>query len=310
MSSRWFKQAHACARLGDPFPIYGVSNLEIAELLHEFAHGTQSGEVRMLFEDGSQSPPFPGGCLRQPTGTQHLWKEGLRRLLQVGLFSRRHPLMDFAVDLYLLRNAEFKGESHAVVEERACLAARRLLNEAGQAAGANGVLLDLYQTGWEPAVVGFWRGACETLRDNPNLRVLARPRLKRRNVLVDVDDASRAESEKLCSTYPDFFGLESRWNARQVGQSRPSLQEVEEPLARTVWSAGDIDALDDPTESDGMDEEAPSSTTGPGMLRWLSELPMRSDERDAAVERFPALQSMIIQLYEDSQYSCGSEWGR
>ncbi len=313
MSSRWHRQAAECARRGMPFPIHGLPNSEIAELLHGLAHREGPGALRMLFGDGSQSAPFPLPPLRLPTGIGPLWKEGTRRLLRVGLISRRHPLMDFAVDMYLLRNAEAKGESYAGTEERACLAARQLLDEAVGVAGSAGLLLEFYQTGLEPAVVGFWRGVCETLRDHPDWPVLARPRSKKRNVLTSVDGGPPDQVERLCTEYPDFFQLEDRGGKSGSGRVRdlgPAPPEDEESFARKIWRAVDLDSIDDVAESEDPDGEAPPSGAASAALRWLPERPMRQDECDTIVGAFPALEAVVNLLFEGAQYSYGSEWGR
>jgi hypothetical protein len=221
--------------------------------------------------------------------------------------------MDFAVDMYLLRNAETKGESYAGIEEQACLAARELLDEAARAADADGVLLELYQTGLEPAVVGFWRGVCEMLREHPDRPMLARPRSKTPSVVADVAEDLGAESEKLCAAYPDFFRLDGE-GAERVGAhaSAPtgSPPEDEELAVRTVWGAPEIDALDVPVEFNDPGEDGSANGKGPTRLRWLSERPMRQDESDATVNAFPLLVRQVSRLFEVSQYSCGLEWGR
>jgi hypothetical protein len=221
--------------------------------------------------------------------------------------------MDFAVDMYLLRNAETKGGSYSGIEERACLATRELLEEAARAAGDDGVLLELYQTGLEPAVVGFWRGVCEMLREHPDRPMLARPRSKRRNVAVDVAENLRAESKRLCTAHPEFFHLEDRW-ARRAGahaSAPPGLPPGDKGVSlRTVWNAAEIDALDGPAEFDDPDEEAPINRMEPIRLHWLPERPMRQDESDATIKAFPLLVRQVNRLFEASQYSCGSEWGR
>jgi hypothetical protein len=208
-SRKWpslLNQAREFMSVGAPFPVQGVSNRRLAQLLFRLAHGDR-GEIRFAFGDGSVSTSFPLPPLAPPIG-QAEWSLARRPLVPVGLISRRHPVMDREVELYLLRNAQVRAtEGSSDCELLAYDETRRFLDDALDAAGDRGLLVELYQTGLEPAVIGFWRAACDTLRERPSVPLRLRPRFKSPVVRFDVPPSSIQGAEAVARQYPDFFVL-------------------------------------------------------------------------------------------------------
>lgn len=159
----WEHQLEAAAR-GSAQPIVpsGVGNEALAAGLRRFA---DAGAVpapqyaRVLYRDGSEARPFPLGAVRlnPPAGN------ALRgvRVLRTALISMRHPEMDADVDAALLRNrivsqlrpaAETDGIAHAITLQKLAALRRR-----------GPIVLEVFQTGLEPAVIGFYRALVEHL---------------------------------------------------------------------------------------------------------------------------------------------------
>ena len=119
------------------------------------------GQIRVAYGDGSEAPPYPLRCL-QPAD---LSKEEL--VVPLSLMSMRHLLLDQSVVRNWLRNREIDQDStlacgdfycyqHAVAEFHSL----RDTIERGQR-----LCVNLYHTGYEPAVVGVYRAAVEAIRE-------------------------------------------------------------------------------------------------------------------------------------------------
>jgi hypothetical protein len=108
------------------------------------------------WSDGSRSS-FPCGVLPQgAAGTQSLLTK-----LRLGLMSFRHPELDYIVDLYACRNRELAAlKSMAAEEAYAFGRAKEVLLDSALTQGA---LIEVYHTGLEPMVVGFYRGVVAAL---------------------------------------------------------------------------------------------------------------------------------------------------
>lgn len=118
--------------------------------------------IRLVYADGSEARAFPLRCLppreRGAAETQ----------LRVGLMSMRHLQLDALVDWYWFRNREIDQSSTLGRADEYCyLHSVRQLEELRCSVGAGGVLLRLYHTGFEPAVVGFYRAVTESLCRHP-----------------------------------------------------------------------------------------------------------------------------------------------
>lgn len=150
----------------------------ITEVLHEFVYkdpGDTDGPVyiQVVYTDGSQGEPFPLHCLPQRAESD---LTGLRRSqpLRVALMSMRHPEMDHDVDMAWFRNREVsKSRTFAETDTFCYLQTRNQLRETRS---EGDLRIYLYQTGLQPAVIGFYRALVEELMHRadspPSLEVI------------------------------------------------------------------------------------------------------------------------------------------
>ena len=137
----------------------------IAQVLHEFVYrppGATDGpvEIRILYADGSEGAPFPLRCLTSCVEPETADAFTLR----AALMSMRHPEMDREVDMAWLRNKEVsKSRTLAETDEFCCAQTFEQFQEAAE--NLDAFLLHIYQTGFEPAVVGFYRGLVRMLME-------------------------------------------------------------------------------------------------------------------------------------------------
>lgn len=134
----------------------GVHNRVITEVLREFVIGDKSVRVDapVLYRDGSQaSAPFPLRCLalveEAPAGSD----------LELGLalLSIRHTEMDPVIDGAWLRNAEVsRPRPAAQTDDFVYQSSLKQLEELTRG-GQKSLMLRIYQTGLDAAIVGFYR---------------------------------------------------------------------------------------------------------------------------------------------------------
>lgn len=148
----------------------GITNSVVTETLREFA-GRSDGETSVFipvrYRDGSFGPDFPLRATAMTASAPSGWRH-----LRFTLLSIRHVEMDALVDGAWLRNSmvsrpRLAGETDVLVHQ---ISQRQLtaLTESGP------VMIDLYQTGLEPAVVGFYRAVLGQLAERPD-RLAVRP---------------------------------------------------------------------------------------------------------------------------------------
>ncbi|MDX2680604.1 hypothetical protein [Streptomyces soliscabiei] len=141
----------------------GIPNAVLTDTLREFVAqvpGRGPVDVPVRYRDGSRARPFPLGAV--PMG--RTW-EPTARLLSFALMSIRHVELDVTVDGAWLRNSEIsRPRPMAQTDELVYDTSRRqlaALTRTGQ------VSLKIYQSGLEPAVVGFYRAVVDHLREQP-----------------------------------------------------------------------------------------------------------------------------------------------
>jgi hypothetical protein len=150
----------------------------ITTVLHELAYRGVNGAtqpLKVLYGDGSQADPFPVGGLQFD---ERKCREAEAAIpLRAALLSIRHPEMDSEVDFswFPNRGASRSRDSYAETD-RWCYQQSLELFSALPADDLT--VIELYQTGLEPAVVGFYRALAKILRDG-KLRVAVRPRIFR-----------------------------------------------------------------------------------------------------------------------------------
>jgi hypothetical protein len=155
------------ARQGRPGPV-NFSNQPhnvVTEVLNEFAY-SESGRaevpvsIQVIYTDGSQGKPFPLRCLPRPNPV-HLERLAQAQPLRAAMLSMRHLGMDHDVDMAWFRNREVsKARAFSETDEFCYVQTQKQLQESR----AQGDLrLFFYQTGLQPAVIGFYRALIEEL---------------------------------------------------------------------------------------------------------------------------------------------------
>jgi hypothetical protein len=132
----------------------GVQNRALAEALRRFA-GAESGqqhvEAPITYRDGSSARPFP---LRAVQMSDREPDDG-REVLRMTLLSVRHFDMDCEVDGAWLRNREISLPRAAALTDE--LVYQQSIQQFTLVSADEPVTLHLYQTGLEPANIGFYR---------------------------------------------------------------------------------------------------------------------------------------------------------
>lgn len=119
------------------------------------------GSITPVFSDGSVGVPFPVAC-REPVEPRPATIE-----LRAALISVRHLELDGRVDFAWFRNHDVSvPRTAAETEAFCCKTTKQYLRELRAATAEDAVLqITIYQTGLPQAVVGFYRGLLETLRE-------------------------------------------------------------------------------------------------------------------------------------------------
>jgi len=133
----------------------------IAEILFEYVYNRGSKVLApVMYADGSKASDFPLYCLRtRGKEAEFMFKEV--PVLNVGMMSERHPELDPKIKIYWFRNQEISiGKSAAEIDNVAYRKAKELFEKMRD----EGVYkIAYYQTGFQPAVVGFYRALTEEL---------------------------------------------------------------------------------------------------------------------------------------------------
>lgn len=141
----------------------GVSNQVLTETLRKYA-GAKQGEARIdipvVYRDGSSAEPFP---LRAVDFSEAVPSNVLH--LRFALLSIRHVEMDVLVDGSWFRNAKISkdrpaGLTDAVAFENS-VKQLRMMRRHGP------TLIEMYQTGLQPAIMGFYRAVVHSMIEAP-----------------------------------------------------------------------------------------------------------------------------------------------
>jgi hypothetical protein len=140
----------------------------LAELLYEFAyidehHDEEPAAVTFTYAMGQEAMPVPLYCLRPPQVRQFPREPFHGAPLRVSLVSMRHLSLDHIVDMAWLLNKEIPQDETYVQEDLYCYART---HEQLHILAAKGIrCIHLYQTGYQAAVIGFYRALIEYLRE-------------------------------------------------------------------------------------------------------------------------------------------------
>lgn len=145
----------------------GVHNRVLTEVLRKFVIGTRATrlDAPVLYRDGSRaSNDFPLRCLELVPDLP----ENVDRSLHLALLSIRHTEMDPVVDGAWLRNAEVSRPRPAALTDDFVYETSMTQLAAITDGGRLRIILHMYQTGLETAVVGFYRAVVDYLLEHPH----------------------------------------------------------------------------------------------------------------------------------------------
>lgn len=152
-------------------------HMAITELLHEFAYWENDGaypvEVGVVYSDGSQANPIRLGCLSARSDeASEIMRDA--PVVRAALMSMRHPEMDREVDFAWFRNQDVSKSRTFAETDTYCYT--HSVEQLRQAAQVGRIRLNLYQTGLQPAVIGFYRALIEHLaahaQESPTILVI------------------------------------------------------------------------------------------------------------------------------------------
>ncbi|MFO1372945.1 MAG: hypothetical protein U1F42_11355 [Candidatus Competibacteraceae bacterium] len=135
----------------------------IAEVLNElvFVPQGQSAQplsLRVVYADGSEAQLFPLFCLPRITSRQ---RQGSAPPLRVALMSMRHLELDPEIDFCWFRNRDVSRTRTLAETDQFCF--DTTLSQLRDSLALGDLIIHLYHTGFEPSVIGFYRGVVQTL---------------------------------------------------------------------------------------------------------------------------------------------------
>jgi hypothetical protein len=141
----------------------GVSNRVLTDGLRTFVDDSSGPrcDVSVQYRDGSTGPPFPLHCVRLLDAPPDGW-----RTYHFTMLSIRHTEMDVEVDGAWLRNTDISRPRPAGDTDR--IAYNLSTKQFNKLCEREPVLIYLYQTGLDTAVVGFYRAVAERLMRAPS----------------------------------------------------------------------------------------------------------------------------------------------
>ena len=142
------------------------------EVLHGLVYtrgDVQPKDVRVVYADGSEGDVFPLQCLPR-CSDEKLYRLKSLPPLRVALISMRHLELDRVVDMAWLRNREASQSRTLSEADRFCYeySMRQFADLEALARQNDGVHLHLYHTGFEPAVIAFYRAFIHSLLQGQN----------------------------------------------------------------------------------------------------------------------------------------------
>ncbi|MBS1301536.1 hypothetical protein [Loktanella sp. SALINAS62] len=141
----------------------GVSNRVLTDTLHKYCQFQTTHtrrDVPVVYRDGSCGPDFPLGAL---TMCEPSWRNV--RTLRFTLLSIRHVEMDSLVDGAWLRNTRISRTREAGLTDRIVFEQSR--KQIRSLDLKTPTLIEMYQTGLETAIIGFYRAVALHLIEHP-----------------------------------------------------------------------------------------------------------------------------------------------
>lgn len=155
------------------------THIPITKVLHEYVYDsirTTHQTIRVVYSDGTEAERFPIACRSnnlKPEETQRLFHSPI---LRASLLSIRHLEQDFEVDMAWFLNQQvsrprsFAETDYFCYEKSIDLLEKMVLPAR----------LYLYQTGLQPAVVGFYRALINWMNQKPERQIIVIPQFYRR----------------------------------------------------------------------------------------------------------------------------------
>lgn len=141
-----------------------VSNTVLTESLRRAAQaepGRAPVELAVVYRDGSNGPKFPLRQLKMSDASPPpTW-----RTLRFTLISIRHVEMDVLVNGAWFRNSKISRPRHAGLTDE--LAFEISIRQLQETCSSGPVVIHMYQTGLQPAVMGFYRAVVMYLMAKP-----------------------------------------------------------------------------------------------------------------------------------------------
>lgn len=128
--------------------------------------------LRIAYSDGSEAEPFPVLCLHRSSDTK---VPAFSNPLKFSLMSMRHFELDPEIDFCWFRNKEVSKTRTLAETDEFCY--NTTLSQLNESLKLGDLHMHMFHTGFEPAVLGFYRGVVSKLlhlRQSPtcSLRVL------------------------------------------------------------------------------------------------------------------------------------------
>ncbi len=146
-------------------------HMVIGETLHTFAYKAQPKDaehpvsVNIVYTDGSTARPFPLFQLRKRSEEELRDLRESTIMLNIGSQSCRHPEMDTQVDLYWFLNIEINHAGNTSAEKDEFCYQETLRKLSVLTKRNQRIRIAFYQTGFEPAAIGFYRAVTQFLME-------------------------------------------------------------------------------------------------------------------------------------------------
>lgn len=142
------------------------------EVLNDFVYTSEDvkpKDIRVVYADGSKGETFPIHCLPK-FSDEKLYRLKSLPPLRIALISMRHLELDRDIDMAWFRNREASQSRTLSEADRFCYeySMKQFTDLAALSHQSGGVHLHLYHTGFEPAVIAFYRAFLHTLRHRQN----------------------------------------------------------------------------------------------------------------------------------------------
>ncbi len=147
-----------------------LTHIVITKILHKLVYSSSDRsfrDIRVVYNDGTEADPFPIASRPRSLNNQELsWPD-----LRASLVSMRHLEQDFEVDMAWFINQQASRPRSFAEADRFCYEqSLQLLDQLEKPARVH-----LYQTGLQPAVVGFYRALVHWMNQKSEHQIVVIP---------------------------------------------------------------------------------------------------------------------------------------